>query len=172
MKTYNLEEIQEFAKKSSKYIAKEEDTNSYSMEEFDKAKTRVLKYVLYKKRTESEIRKKFDREYSEEILDSIIEDLRENDYINDKNYIIRTVDEFIALRNLSIREIRYKLLAKGIKTTDIDDYISNNEEKINEYEIKSAKNIANKKRNQMEDKDIKNYLIKKGYREESIKEAL
>ena len=50
--------------------------------EFDKLKTKVLKYALYKKRSEAEIRRKF-AENSGEMLDEVIENLKENGYIND-----------------------------------------------------------------------------------------
>lgn len=171
MKTFNYDEIKEFTKKSNNYIYDDDDEKAYSIEDFDKVKTRILKYVFYKKRTESEVRKKFCKEYNEEIIDDVIEDLKENGYINDENYITRAIDEFFALRNLSIREIKYKLIAKGIKSNDVDAYIDNNYEKMIEYEKQSAQNIVNKKSSQMEEQEIKRYLMKKGYREESIKEC-
>ena len=99
----------------------------YSIEEFkqiDKYKTKVLKYVLYKKRTKYEIIQKFEKDIPEEILEQIIEDLEENGYISDENYINRAVDEFISLKTLSIKEIKYKLFSKGIKSNIIEDYIS------------------------------------------------
>ncbi len=46
------------------------------IEEFDKLKTKVLKYIMFKKRTEQEIRQKF-KEYSGELLDDVIEELKE-----------------------------------------------------------------------------------------------
>ena len=75
----------------------------YTIEEFDRYKTKVLKYIIYKKRTEQEIRLKFDKTIEEEILEDIIEELKENNYISDEDYIKRAVNEFIALKNLSIK---------------------------------------------------------------------
>ena len=95
----------------------------YTVEEFDKEKTKVLKYVLYKKRSENEIRRKFEREIGSDLLEDIIEYLKEARYIDDKEYIRKTINNFIALKNLSIREIEYKLQNKGIKKDDIEDYI-------------------------------------------------
>ena len=51
------------------------------------------------------------------------------------------------------------------------DYISKNMEELEEYEKKSAKNIAYKKSNSMDENEIKEYLQKKGYKYESIEEA-
>ena len=144
----------------------------YTVEEFDKEKTKVLKYVLYKKRSENEIRKKFEKEIEENLLEDIIAYLKEAKYIDDKEYIRKTIHNFMALKNLSIREIEYKLYSKGIKKEDIEDYIYENKEELNQYEIKSARNIANKKITSLEVEEIKQYLIKKGYKRENIATAL
>ena len=144
----------------------------YTIEEFDKEKTKVLKYIIFKKRTEYEVRKKFSNTIDNEMLDDIIDYLKEAKYINDEEYIKKLVYEFINLKNLSIREIEYKLISKGINRNIIEDYIYNNRDDLEEYEIKSAKNIINKKSSSMEIEEIKQYLLKKGYKSENIKEAL
>ena len=95
----------------------------YTLEEFDKEKTKVLKYVLYKKRSENEIRRKFENNIEPNLLEDIIEYLKEAKYIDDKEYIRKTINNFIALKNLSIREIEYKLYSKGVKKEDREDYI-------------------------------------------------
>ena len=144
--------------------------NVYSDEEFDKLKTKVLKYILYSKRTEKNIRKKFENE-DEIILEDVIEYLKEAGYINDSNYIKKAVAEFINLKNLSLKELEYKLRQKGIEKDIIDDYIYNKETLL-EYEINSAKNLIIKKRNTLEDNEIKQYLSNKGYMSETIKIAI
>ena len=136
----------------------------YTVEEFDKEKTKVLKYILYKKRSEAEIRKKFSGIMDENLLEDIIEYLKEAGYINDKEFIEKTVNNIIILKNLSIKEIKYKLMSKGLDKNDIEDYISENREKLEEYEKKSAENITNKKSSSMEPEEIKQYLLKKGFK--------
>lgn len=144
----------------------------YSIEEFDEAKTKVLKYILYKRRTESEIKNKFSKIYTEDLLEEIIEYLKEAGYINDKEYIEKTINNMKILKNLSKREIQYKLMTKGIKKDDIEDYFYENSEILDEYEQKSAYNIYNKKITTMEQEEIKQYLLKKGYSSENIKIAM
>ena len=143
----------------------------YTIEEFDKEKTRVLRYILYKKRSEYEVRKKFDKVIEPELLEDIIEYLKEAKYINYKEYIERAINNFIILKNLSQREIQYKLIAKGLKKTDIEDYMYENKEMLEEYEIKSAENIIYKKSASMEDDEIRQFLLKKGYKTENINKA-
>ena len=144
----------------------------YTIEEFDKAKTKILKYILYKKRSENEVRRKFEKELDENMLEDIIEYLKEAKYIDDTEYIRKTVNNFIILKNLSIKELKYKLLAKGLNKNDIEDYIYENKEELEEYEIKSISNIFYKKSASMEQDEIKQYLLKKGYKSENINKAI
>ena len=103
------------------------------IKEYDKNKTKVLKYVLYKKRTESEIRRKFEKDIEYEMLDEIIEELKQNNYISDNQYIERAVNEFIALKNLSLKQIKYKLLSKCINNKLIEEYFYKNEEDATKF---------------------------------------
>jgi regulatory protein len=143
----------------------------YSMEDFDKQKTKVLKYIIYKKRTESEVRTKFQNDIDEQMLEEIIEYLKEAKYIDDLDYIERTINNFKILKNLSITELKYKLMSKGLNKNLIEDYFYENKEELTEYEIKSASNIIMKKRRDLEDAEIKVFLLKKGYKQDNINEA-
>ena len=144
----------------------------YTVEEFDKEKTRVLKYIMFKKRTEQEIINKFSKTIEENLLEDIIQYLKEAGYINDIDYIDRAINEFIALKSLSIKEIKYKLLAKGLNKNLVEDYIYNHNEELEEYESKSASKIAIKKSTSMDETEIKQFLFKKGYKPESIEIAI
>lgn len=141
------------------------------IKEYDKYKTKVLKYVIYKKRTENEIRRKFENEIEQDMLDDIIEELKENKYISDEQYIERAVNEYIALKNLSLKQIKYKLQSKGVSNYLIEDYFSKNSENLKEYEIKSANNIITKKYDDSPEEIIQN-LLKKGFEYDNVKEAL
>ena len=144
----------------------------YTVEEFDKEKTRVLKYIMFKKRSEQEVRNKFSKTIDENLLEDIVEYLKEAGYINDEDYIDRLVNEFICLKSLSTKELKYKLLAKGIDKSLIEDYMYKNDDILKEYEINSATKIAIKKSSSMNENEIKQFLFKKGYSIESIEIAL
>lgn len=143
----------------------------YNMEEFDQTKTKVLKYIVYKKRTENEVRTKFQNDIEQNLLNDVIDYLKEANYIDDKNYIEKTVNNLKILKNLSITELKYKLMAKGLDKDLIEDYIYENKEELTEYEINSATNIITKKSKDLEITEIKNYLLKKGYKPDNIAEA-
>lgn len=146
------------------YMSKEKFEQAEKIEKF---KNKMLKYIVYKKRTEAEIRQKFSEE-DENMLDEAIEYFKELNYINDETYVERSVNEFKALKNMSIKEVQYKLLQKGISKKIIDNYICKNKESMLEYEISSVKAIILKKQGKLEEKDIRDYLYKKGYMSESI----
>lgn len=144
----------------------------YTIDEFDRQKTKILKYIIFKKRTEYEVRQKFKNIVEDNLLEDIIQDLKENLYINDDDYIKRAVNEFMAINTLSIKQIKYKLYSKGLKSDLIENYIENHEEELQEYEKNNAEKIVQKKINAVEEEKLKNFLKTKGYKEESIKSAL
>lgn len=131
-------------------------------EKIEKLRNKVLKYILYKKRTETEVRQKFIDE-DENMLEDVIEYIKGQNYINDKEYIERAVKEFIALKKMSIKEMVYKISQKGVSKSLIDEYICENKETMVKYEISSAKAIILKKIQSQEENVIREYLYKKGY---------
>ncbi len=143
----------------------------YSIEEFDQAKTKILKYILYKKRTENEVRKKYENFFDNNLLEDVIDYLKEAGYINDVDYINKTINNMMILKNLSIIELRYKIITKGLDKNLIEDYFYEHKEELLEYEIKSASNIIYKKKKDMDSNELKSYLMKKGYRQDTIKKA-
>ena len=144
----------------------------YTIEEYDNAKSKVLKYILYKKRSKQEVKNKFYNSIEEEMLNNIIDELEENGYIDDFNYVERAVNEYMALNNLSLKEVRYKLMAKGINSGLIDEYFSKYQERMQEYEVYSARNLIIKKEKQMDENTIMQFLLKKGYKSDNIRQAI
>ena len=138
-------------------------SNIEKLKEFDEQKTKVFKYITYKKRTEQEVRKKFKGQIEEEMLEEIIEYLKEAKYLNDYEFVEKQIREYMNLKTLSIKEIKYKLLSKGLDKKLIEKYIENNNEELNEYEQKCVEKIRAKKKELSED-EIKQYLYRKGYK--------
>ena len=137
----------------------------------DKLKAKVFKYITYKKRTENEIRQKF-ADVDQDILDNVIEYFKSQNYINEDEYIERSIKEFIALKSLSIKELTYKLVQKGVNKKVLDDYVVKNREMLVNYELESAKKIIIKKSTKMDLQDIKKYLFQKGYMSEIVSIAI
>ncbi len=144
----------------------------YSIEEFEKEKAKVMNYIMYKKRTIQEVKNKFQSTIQKDLLCDIIEYVTEAGYLNEKDYVKRAVNEFMALKTLSIREMQYKLYQKGVPKDLIEDYFYEHTDEIEEYEKASAQKIVGKKQATLENEEIRNYLMKKGYKERIIKEVL
>lgn len=144
--------------------------NFEEAEKIDKLRSKMLKYILYKKRTEQEVRQKFSEE-EENVVEDAIAYFKELGYIDDFSYIERSVQEFINLKSLSIKEISYKLCQKGVNKNVVEEYIFQHEDELLEYEMNSAQKIWNKKRQNSEENEIKEFLYKKGYRQETIKQT-
>ena len=140
----------------------------YTIEEFDENKTKVMKYIVFKKRTEQEVRTKFAGTIEENMLEDIIEYLKDANYLNDKEYIEKELNNYKVLKNLSIKEVKYKLLTKGLNKNEIEDYLYEHKDELLEYEQNSIKNILYKKQRDMELDEIKQYLLKKGYSIDNI----
>ena len=140
----------------------------YTVEEFDENKTKLMSYVLYKKRTEYEVRKKFCSTIEENMLDDIIEYIKEAGYINDAEYVKKLFNEYMNLKSMSIREIKNKIYAKGVYVDYIEDYISENREMLDEYELNSARKLYEKKIKLSEPKKVKVYLLNKAFTQDVL----
>ena len=134
------------------------------MKEFDAQKTKVFKYITYKKRTEQEVRNKFRGQIDEEMLEEIIDYLKEAKYLDDYEFIEKQVREYMNLKTMSIMEMKYKLATKGLDRKLIEKFIDNNYEELKEYEQRCIEKIRAKKTGTMEEQEVNQYLYKKGYK--------
>ena len=150
-----------------KIIENFESTNKIDFEklkEFDEQKTKVFKYITYKKRTEQEVRNKFRGQIEEQMLDEIIDYLKDAKYLDDYEFIEKQVREYMNLKTMSITEMKYKLAAKGLDRKLIEKYIDNNYEELKEYEGRCIEKIKSKKEGTMEEQELQQYLYRKGYK--------
>ena len=150
-----------------KIIENFESTNKINLEElkeFDEQKTKVFKYITYKKRTEQEVRNKFRGQIKEEMLEEIIDYLKDAKYLDDYDFIERQVREYMNLKTMSIKEMKYKLATKGLDRKLIEEYIDKNYEELKEYEQRCVEKIRIKKAGTMDEQQIAQYLYRKGYK--------
>lgn len=133
---------------------------------------KLMMYVLYKKRTENEVRRKcsllkFDRDYTDEV----IEYLKEADYINDKRYVTKYINDIKKLKHMSANQIRNDLIKRGIDSYLAEDIASS--EEINDFEFESALYFLNKKLRAGEELEkVKKYLLNKGYSYSNVTKAI
>ena len=142
----------------------ESTINFDRLKQFDEQKTKVFKYITYKKRTEQEVRNKFRGQIDEDMLDEIIDYLKEAKYLDDYEFIEKQVREYMNLKTMSITEMKYKLATKGLDRRLIEKYIEKNYEELKEYEQRCIEKIKIKKSGTMEEQEIEQYLYRKGYK--------
>lgn len=134
---------------------------------------KLMKYVIFKRRTEKEVRQKCQKlQYTEEYIEEIIEYLTENNYINDKLYVEKYIQNTIRLKTSSVYEMKIDLLRRGIDEDYIEEYLDKNITELEEYEKESAIKLAKKKMDNSEIEKIKKYLLSKGYKYDSISLAI
>ena len=133
--------------------------------------SKLMRYVLFKKRTEKEVRQKCKMlGYSEDYTDEIIEYLKEAEYINDKVYVQKYIQNVLKLKTCSIFEIKMDLLRRGIDEDEIEQYI---DEELYEFEEKCAIALARKKYKATGEIDkVKRYLMSKGYSHSNVSKAI
>lgn len=131
---------------------------------------KLMKYVVFKKRTEKEVKEKCKiLKYDEELIEEIIEYLKDNSYIDDENYVCKYIQNVMRLKKCSINEIKIDLLKRGINEDLIDTYIN---EEVEEFELNSAKLLAEKKIKTMELEKVKRYLLNKGFSYSNVSKAI
>lgn len=132
---------------------------------------KLMKYVLFKKRTEKEVRQKCKLlAYTEDYEDEIIEYLKEAEYINDKIYVQRYIQNVLKLKKCSVFEIKMDLIRRGINDDEIEPYIN---DELYDFEEKCAQELAIKKYKIGTEIDkIKKYLMSKGYTHSNISKAI
>lgn len=143
---------------------------------YEKLREKVFFYVTYQKRTEAEIRHNFlplFKKYniSKNAYIDLIEELKEKGHIDDKEFVRKKFKGYLGFKLASVKEIEHKILKKGISRDLIDEYIEQNREMLDKYETESAKKVYEKKKAykiDSTDEEIKEYLRRKGYREEII----
>ena len=140
----------------------------YTPEEFDENKTKVMTFILYKKRTEYEVRKKFCHSIEENMLEDIIEYVKEAGYINDSEYVKKLFNEYMNLKDMSIREIKNKVYGKGVYADYIDEYIYENKDVLEDYEKNKGEKIMQKKKG-TDPQKLKSYLLNRGFDSDILK---
>ncbi len=105
---------------------------------FEIGKDVAIKYIMFKKRTEKEVVNKLELlNYSPNIIDKIIDYLKETDYINDERYVKKYFEELKSVKNWSAKHVKQDLYNRGCECTIPD-------KDLNKYELQSIKNLYGK----------------------------
>lgn len=141
-----------------------------------KAKTRALDYLAHKPRTETEVRRKLrQKEYSEPVIESVIERLHELSYLDDAEYAEQYVERRFASKGYGPVRIRQELRKRGIDRhlaeTAVDDFFED------ESTLAAAREKAQKRWSRIAREDdarkrrdkLYRYLKRRGYTYDTIR---
>lgn len=139
---------------------------------FEIGKDVAIKYIMFKKRTEKEVINKLEvLNYSPNIIDKIIDYLKETDYINDERYVNKYFEELKKVKNWSVRHVKQDLYNRGCECTIPDNDLMN-------YEIQSIKNLYGKYKvkypdaSEEETQEFIKALRNKGFMYDNIKKII
>lgn len=144
---------------------------------FIKCKSSALRIIERSYKTEKEIGDKlFTKGYDKETIARTMEFLKEYKFINDEAYINMYIKDKI--KGQGKNKIKYDLMRKGIKDTEVYEAISNIDE---DEELEIAKALALKKYNIIKKSESDKYkisqklyrfLISKGYNYDLAQKAI
>lgn len=120
-------------------LSAEEVARLADEEEFETARTSALHYLEYRPRSEGEIRRQLGKKYSREIIQRVIERLREAGLISDKEFAQFWVGTREDFKPRSARALKYELRQKGVASEVIERAVKKLDEHDSAYRAARTK---------------------------------
>ncbi|MDO5388834.1 MAG: RecX family transcriptional regulator [Clostridia bacterium] len=142
---------------------------------YTRAYKKADRYIGFKMRTEKEVRRKLkEEEYSDDIIERVIASMLKYKYINDEAYALMYAKDCVKLKKWGPQRIKAELLKKGVSSSFIDSALeqldlSNTDEIIDTL---LQKRIKETPIDLKEKQKHFNYLLRRGFKYDDIKQAL
>ncbi len=144
------------------------------------AKQRAFRYLARRHHSEYELRIKLkQKKYNEDIIEGIINNLKENNYLNDLEFAKIFSEENVKNKFWGKNKVKAELIKKGISSNIISQVLL---EKFPEgNDLQNAMELAGKKYKSLSSRNLEKkklkekiyqYLFSKGYDYETTKEAV
>lgn len=138
--------------------------------EYIKARGRAIKYIMYKMRTGKEVYDKLlELEFNEDVINQVIFDLEQLEYINDDEYTKKFIESNKKSKKISKSMIKLKLKNKGIDNEIVEKYLE--ELNFNDFEAIEKLLVKKKFNNELpfeEKNKIIAYCVRKGFSLEEV----
>ncbi len=138
--------------------------------EYIKARGRAIKYIMYKTRTAKEVYDKLlELEFNEDVINQVIFDLEQLEYINDDEYTKKFIESNKKSKKISKSMIKLKLKNKGIDNEIVEKYFE--ELNFNDFEAIEKLLVKKKFNNELpfeEKNKIIAYCVRKGFSLEDV----
>lgn len=146
--------------------------------DIERAKSRAINYISGKLKTKYEVRLKLkEKDFTEDIIDEVIDILEKEEYLNDRLYCEVFIEDKKQLNGYGKNKIKSLLIQKGVSKSVFEDFLDEFEY---EEEFDNALKMGIKKLNLLsnEDDDFKkkqkliNYLAYRGFSFDVINDVL
>ncbi|WP_288981144.1 regulatory protein RecX [uncultured Parvimonas sp.] len=142
------------------------------------AKSRAINYISGKLKTKYEVRLKLrENEFSNEVIDEVLEILENEEYLNDRLYCEIFIEDKKRLNGYGKNKIKSLLIQKGISKSIFEDFLDNFEYE-DEFDnavkmgIKKLNLLANEEDKFKKKQKIINYLAYRGFSFDVINDVL
>lgn len=106
-------------------VSKEELNQIRQFAQFSYGKNLALYFLSFKQRTEKEVKDYlYKHEIEASIIPQVLQNLKDDKWINDKQFVISTVEQNLSSGDKGAFVIKQKLMQKGISSTTIDDVLA------------------------------------------------
>lgn len=153
---------------SKEKLTKDEYKKIIQDNEYELLYLKAINYISYQMRTISEVKKQIGKDTKNQaLITKIIDELKQNKYLNDKEYVKMYVNEKVELDNVGPKYIKEKLISKGIHFDLITDALLKYSEEIEHDKvytlIQKELKYKQKKPYQKVYSSLKQRLITKGF---------
>ncbi len=146
--------------------------------DIERAKSRAINYISGKLKTKYEVRLKLrENEFSNEVIDEVLEILENEEYLNDRLYCEIFIEDKKRLNGYGKNKIKSLLIQKGISKSIFEDFLDNFEYE-DEFDnavkmgIKKLNLLANEEDKFKKKQKIINYLAYRGFGFDVINDVL
>ncbi len=106
-------------------------------------KQKAFRLLGRRQHSTSELRRKlWNKDYEQNLIDEVIEDLKKKGYLDDKEFIRAFVAEKSKFKNWSIKKIKSELIKSGLASKLIDEILS---KEPSDSDSENAMKLAKKK---------------------------
>jgi len=160
--TFSTEELCAFHIREGREYTQEEYETLIHNVTVQRAKLIVMPYVIYTKRTEKQVYDKIKSSgYSEEVASALTEELKEKEYIDDRDYCRKYIKKSLD-KGDSIQKMLYDLKEKGVSLSVAEEVM----QEFSPEDVDQARILLNKKLRTGGKKDynkLAGYLLRKGF---------
>lgn len=146
--------------------------------DIERAKSRAINYISGKLKTKYEVRLKLkEKDFTEDIIDEVIDILEKEEYLNDRLYCEVFIEDKKQLNGYGKNKIKSLLIQKGISKSIFEDFLDEFEY---EEEFDNALKMGIKKLNLLSNEEdvfkkkqkLINYLAYRGFSFDVINDVL